>query len=49
MLFASNGTIPPLEWKHDPIITDKDNWTVAMILADKGIIPTKEWEHDPVL
>ena len=30
---------------HDPTITDKGKWTVAMMLASKGIISSKEWEH----
>ena len=30
-------------WYHDPLITDKNGNTVAMILASKRIIPPPEW------
>lgn len=30
-------------------MTDKEGWTVAMLLANNGIIPPKEWEHNPNL
>ena len=46
MILASKGIIPPKEWRHDPLLKDKNNNTVAIILSSKGIIPPREWMHD---
>ena len=41
MIYARYGIISPKEWEHDPNLTNKNSYTVAMILAFKGIIPPK--------
>ena len=41
MLLASNGIIPPTCWEHNSILSNKESYTVAMILAKDN------WIHDP--
>ena len=44
MIYAEHGVIPPKEWEHDPLLTDSEGWTVAMLIADCcERIPPKEW------
>ena len=46
MILAIKGIVPPKEWNHDPLLKDRNDNTVAIILSSKGIIPPKEWMHD---
>ena len=43
MTLAENEIIPPREWCHDPLLKNKDDKTVAIILLEKDILPPKEW------
>ena len=49
MLLAYNNMNIPIEWYHDPVITDENGKTVAMYLGKQGIIPDIVWQHDPLL
>ena len=51
MYTVYSGYLPtlPEEWYHDPVISDKNGWTVAIHMASKGnigVLPCR-WEHDP--
>ena len=34
MLLAERGLMPPNLWLHDPMLTDNQGYTVAMLIAD---------------
>ena len=46
MQLAKEGRIPPVNCRHDPMQSNKDTDTVALLLSAKGIIPPKEWMYD---
>jgi len=53
MIAACNGYITtlPSQWEHDPTLSDKNDWTVAMYAVRYGHISTlpPQWDHDPTL
>ena len=49
MKLAEHDINIPEYWKHDPLLTDNNGYTVAMHYAYRGHNISDKWKHDKLL